>query len=102
MKREIALNHPQYGLANEALHYACQQLATQVRNAHAKRTANSGPMGDQILEAVLTLPYDWDKFEQLPFDTQQKLMEFIEKTEISYLAEDTIKLIEETFPLTAK
>jgi hypothetical protein len=73
----------------EGLRHAEQKLKELVRASHAKRAPGSGPLGDQILEAIEELPY-YDKFNKLPPETQAALTKFIQQTEIGYAAEQTL------------
>jgi hypothetical protein len=69
----------------DGLRHAEDKLKEFVRASHAERTPESGPLGDQILEAVKALP-DYDKFKKLPPEVQTALTKFIQQTEINYAA----------------
>lgn len=74
----------------EGRRHAEAKLKDVVRAAHAKRTTESGPLGDQILEAIEALP-NYDKFQKLPDETRTKLEEALVQFEIQYHADATIK-----------
>lgn len=79
-----------HNLHFEGLRHAEAKLKDLVRASHAERTTESGPLGDQILEAVEALP-DYDKFKKLSDDTRAKLEEVLVKFEIQHHADAVIK-----------
>ena len=94
---------PTYNYRMQARDYACGKLKETVRAAFAKRTTDSGPRGPVILEAVEALPDarhagDWTKFNALTEEEQKSLRAFITQTEVSFTANEVIKLVDENFP----
>lgn len=94
---------PTHNYRVQARDYALGKLKETVRAAFAKRTADSGPRGSVILEAVEALPDarrvgDWTKFNALTEEEQKPLREFLAQTEISFTANEVIKLVDEKFP----
>lgn len=94
---------PRNSLDAAGLNYACEKLKEYVRASHAKRTAESNPLGDQILWAVEKLPDartagNWVEFDLLPLWVRESLEAFIVQTEIKYHADFVCEEIEERFP----
>lgn len=77
----------------EARQHAEQQLKELVQLSYAKRTPESGPLGEQILQAVEALP-DYTKFHALPTETQDVLKKYLVQMEIRYAADATIAEID--------
>lgn len=90
----MRVHDPTAGYREEGFRHAVTKLQEIVRKAHAKRTPESGPLGDQILEAVNALPHDRTKFDALPPETKRPFQMFITQTETNYAADRVIELLD--------
>lgn len=81
----------------EGRQWAEEQLKEVVRAAHAKRTSESKPLGDEILAAVEALP-DRRRFDALPQDAKRPLVKFLELMEIKHAADAVFDELDRQFP----